>query len=149
MLTGQASADRLRAGNAIVAVVVEGLGYVGRPLATQAVSGGHEVVGYDTGAVRVKRPEAGESYVEDVSSCELSATLNCGRFCVSSKADVFTGIDVPVIAVPTPLRDGLPDPAYIEADSRTLARHLCRGSMVILESTSCPGNHPYAGTDLA
>lgn len=61
------------------------------------------MVGYDTDAVRVKRLEAGESYIEDVSSCELAAALNSGRFRLSSDADVCTGFEVAVIAVPTPL----------------------------------------------
>ena len=57
------------------AVVVAGLGYVGLPLAMRAVAVGHEVVGYDVDAVRVKRLEAGESYVEDVPADELAAAL--------------------------------------------------------------------------
>ena len=126
-------------GNAVAAIVVAGLGHVGLPLAIRAVSVGHEVVGYDTDAVRVKRLEAGESYVEDVSSCELATALNSGRFRLSSNADDCTGFDVAVIAVPTPLRDGLPDLAYIEAASRALALYLSPGSTVILESTSFPG----------
>jgi UDP-N-acetyl-D-glucosamine dehydrogenase len=44
-----------------------------------------------------------------------------------------------VIAAPTPLRDALPDLAYVEAASRTLSRYLRPGSTVILESTSYPG----------
>ncbi len=126
-------------GNAVAAIVVAGLGHVGLPLAIRAVSVGHEVVGYDTDAVRVKRLEAAESYVEDVSSCELATALNSGRFRLSSNADDCTGFDVAVIAVPTPLRNGLPDLAYIEAASRALARYLSPGSTVILESTSFPG----------
>jgi UDP-N-acetyl-D-glucosamine dehydrogenase len=40
---------------------------------------------------------------------------------------------------PTPLQDGLPHLAYIEAASQTLARYLRPGSTVILESMSFPG----------
>ena len=123
----------------MAAVVVAGLGHVGLPLAIRAVQVGHEVVGYDTDAVRVKRLEAGESYVEDVPSYELAAALNSGRFRLSSNADDCTAFDVAVITVPTPPRDGLPDLAYVEAASRTLARYLRPGSTVILESTSFPG----------
>jgi UDP-N-acetyl-D-glucosamine dehydrogenase len=118
---------------------VAGLGYVGLPLAIRAVSVGHEVVGYDTDAVRVKRLEAGGSYVEDVSERELAEALNSGRFRLSSNADVCTGFDVALITVPTLLRDGLPDLTCIEAASRTLARYLRPGSTVILESRSFPG----------
>ena len=62
------------------AVVVTGLGYVGLPLAMRAVAAGHDVAGYDTDPVRVKRLEAGESYVEDVPAGELAAALASGRF---------------------------------------------------------------------
>ena len=123
----------------VSAVVVAGLGYVGLPLAMRAVAAGHEVAGYDTDPIRVKRLEAGESYVEDVSDGELAAALESGRFRPSASADACAGFDVAVITVPTPLRDGLPDLAYVEAASRTLARYLRPGATVIVESTSYPG----------
>ena len=123
----------------VSAVVVAGLGYVGLPLALRAVAAGHEVVGYDTDLVRVKRLEAGESYVEDMTSCELAAALKSGRFRPSVNADACDGFDVAVITVPTPLRDGLPDLSCVEAASRTLARYLRSGATVIVESTSYPG----------
>ncbi|HEX3921233.1 MAG TPA: nucleotide sugar dehydrogenase [Streptosporangiaceae bacterium] len=121
------------------AVVVVGLGYVGLPLAMRAVAAGHDVTGYDTDAARVKRLEAGESYVEDVPAGELAWALASGRFRPSPEAGACAGFDVAVITVPTPLRDGRPDLGYVEAASRTLARHLRRGATVILESTSYPG----------
>ena len=121
------------------AVVVAGLGYVGLPLAMRAVAAGHQVAGYDADPVRVKRLEAGESYVEDVSAWELAAALESGRFRPSSDADACQGFDVAVITVPTPLRDGLPDLACVEAASRALARYLSPGATVIMESTSYPG----------
>ncbi len=126
-------------GTPVSAVVVAGLGYVGLPLAVRAVAAGHEVAGYDTDLVRVKRLEAGESYVEDVPSCELAAALESGRFRPSVNADACDGFDVAVITVPTPLRDGLPDLSCVEAASRTLARYLRPGATVIVESTSYPG----------
>jgi UDP-N-acetyl-D-glucosamine dehydrogenase len=120
-------------------VVVAGLGYVGLPLAMRAAAAGHEVAGYDTDPVRVKRLEAGESYVEDVPAGELAAALKSGRFRASANAEACDGFDVAVITVPTPLRDGLPDLACVEAASRTLARYLRPGATVIMESTSYPG----------
>jgi UDP-N-acetyl-D-glucosamine dehydrogenase len=123
----------------VSAVVLAGLGYVGLPLAMRAVAAGHDVTGYDTDVGRVKRLGAGESYVEDVTADEVAAALESGRFRPSSGADACAGFDVAVITVPTPLRDGRPDLGYVEAASRTLARHLRRGATVILESTSYPG----------
>ena len=121
------------------AVVVAGLGYVGLPLAIRAVAAGHQVTGYDTDLNRVKRLEAGESYVEDVPAGELAAALGTGRFRPSAHADACAGFDVALITVPTPLRDGLPDLACLEAASRTLACYLRPGATVIVESTSYPG----------
>ena len=121
------------------AVVVAGLGYVGLPLAMRAVVAGHHVTGYDTDAGRVKRLEAGESYVEDVPAGEVAAALESGRFRPSSSAGACAGFDVALITVPTPLRDGLPDLACLEAASRTLACYLRPGATVIVESTSYPG----------
>jgi UDP-N-acetyl-D-glucosamine dehydrogenase len=120
-------------------VVVAGLGYVVLPLAMRAVAAGHDVTGYDTDLTRVKRLEAGESYVEDVPADELAAALESGRFRPSVSEDACAGFDVAVITVPTPLRDGLPDLGYVEAASRTLARYLRPGATVILESTSYSG----------
>ena len=121
------------------AVVVAGLGYVGLPLAIRAVAAGHQVTGYDVDLNRVKRLEAGESYVEDVPAGELAAALGTGRFRPSAHADACAGFDVALITVPTPLRDGLPDLSCLEAASRTLACYLRPGATVIVESTSYPG----------
>ena len=57
-----------------------GQGYVGLPLAMRAVAGGYDVVGFDVDEDRVKRLDAGESYVEDVSDAALAAALDTGRY---------------------------------------------------------------------
>jgi UDP-N-acetyl-D-glucosamine dehydrogenase len=123
----------------MTAVVVAGLGYVGLPLALRAAQVGHQVVGYDTDVGRVKLLAAGESYIEDVPAGQLTVALRNGAFQPFSDADACAGFDVGVIAVPTPLQDGLPDLTYIESAARTLARHLRPGATVIVESTSYPG----------
>jgi len=120
-------------------VVVAGLGYVGLPLAVRAAQAGHRVVGYDIDQARVKRLEAGESYIEDVPAGQLAQVLASGSFAPSSLARSCAGFDVGVITVPTPLRDGLPDLTYVESATCTLARFLRPGATVIVESTSYPG----------
>lgn len=123
----------------VTTVVVVGLGYVGLPLAMRAVAVGHRVVGYDTDRARVKSLEAGESYIEDVSSGELKWALEGGRFRPSADPSVCAAFDVAVVAAPTPLRDGLPDLTYLEDSASTLARYLRPGGTVVIESTSYPG----------
>ncbi|MDI2124558.1 nucleotide sugar dehydrogenase [Yinghuangia seranimata] len=120
-------------------VVVAGQGYVGLPLAVRAAQVGHDVVGYDVDARRVKLLTAGESYVEDVPSADLVEVIGAGRYRPTGDEADLRGFDVAVVTVPTPLREGTPDLSYIEECSRTLARHLRPGATVVLESTTFPG----------
>jgi UDP-N-acetyl-D-glucosamine dehydrogenase len=120
-------------------VVVIGQGYVGLPLAMRAVEAGHNVVGLEIDASKLKKLQAGESYVEDISSEQLQNALATSRYEASSQARSCAGFDVSVITVPTPLRDGNPDLSYIEEAARALSRYLRPGATVILESTTYPG----------
>lgn len=120
-------------------VLILGQGYVGLPLAVRAVEVGHDVVGYDPDADKIKRLAAGESYVEDVECGVLEAMLASGRYRPSSDQDDCAGFDVAVITVPTPLRDGVPDVSYIESAAKTVGDNLCPGNTVVLESTTYPG----------
>jgi len=120
-------------------VVIVGQGYVGLPLAMEAVGAGHNVTGYDTNAARVARVMAGDSYVEDVPSEVVRDALASGRYRATCEAKGCTGFDVAVITVPTPLREGNPDLADIESSARTLARFVRPGTIVVLESTTYPG----------
>ncbi|MFE2552126.1 nucleotide sugar dehydrogenase [Streptomyces sp. NPDC059355] len=120
-------------------VVVVGQGYVGLPLAIRAAEVGHQVIGYDVDARRVKSLAAGESYVEDVSSERLTRALERGSYQATELARDCGGFDVAVVTVPTPLQDGAPDLRYIEESAHTLARFLRPGATVILESTTYPG----------
>jgi UDP-N-acetyl-D-glucosamine dehydrogenase len=120
-------------------LLVIGQGYVGLPLALAAVDAGFCVVGFDTDPGRIKRLAAADSYVEDVSDETLSGALATGRYRPTSDEADCDGFDVAVIDVPTPLRDGQPHLAHVEAAATMVARHLRPGATVILESTTYPG----------
>jgi UDP-N-acetyl-D-glucosamine dehydrogenase len=120
-------------------VVIAGQGYVGLPLAVRAAQVGHDVVGYDVDAGRVKQLSAGESYVEDIPSADVRAIIDAGRYKATAEPRELSGFDIAVITVPTPLREGVPDLSYIEDCARTLARFLRPGAAVVLESTTYPG----------
>jgi UDP-N-acetyl-D-glucosamine dehydrogenase len=120
-------------------LVVVGQGYVGLPLAMRAVDAGWSVVGFEVDDDRAKRLAAGESFAEDVPSRAVAAALASGRYQVSTDAGAMAGFGVAVIAVPTPLRSGQPDLSHVEQAAQTVARHVSRGSTVIVESTSYPG----------
>ncbi|WP_299540813.1 nucleotide sugar dehydrogenase [uncultured Streptomyces sp.] len=123
-------------------VLVAGQGYVGLPLAMAAVDAGHSVTAYEPDGERCSRLWEADSYVEDVSSGRLMAALTTGRYVpVADPAAVAPEWDVAVIAVPTPLRDGMPDLGCVRAAGVLLGRGLCGGrhQTVVLESTTHPG----------
>jgi len=115
------------------------LGYVGLSLAMRAVEAGHQVVGYDSDVRRVQLLGSGISYVEDVPSEQLAAAVTSRAFRPSADAQACASFDIAIIAVPTPLRAGVPDLRHLEAAACTLARYLRVGATVIVESTSYPG----------
>ena len=116
--------------------VIVGQGYVGLPVAMRAVEVGMTVVGLDVDAVRISALRSGESYVDDISSTQLTEAIETGRYLASSDYDDAEGFDVAVITVPTPLREGLPDISYIESAGESLATRLTPGATVVLESTT-------------
>ncbi|MHA0289050.1 nucleotide sugar dehydrogenase [Mycobacterium sp. C3-094] len=120
-------------------VVVVGQGYVGLPLSVRAAQVGHHVVAYDIDESRIKRLQVGESYIEDISDDVLNDILASGTFHPSSEARACAAFDIAIIAVPTPLREGVPDLRYIEQSAETLGRYLRPGATVVVESTTYPG----------
>jgi nucleotide sugar dehydrogenase len=119
--------------------LVVGQGYVGLPVAMRAVDAGFDVVGFDANANKVKRLNAGDSYVEDIADEVVREALATGRYRAVSDLDEVEAFDVAVISVPTPLREGAPDLGYIEAAAAAVGAKLRPGATVILESTTYPG----------
>lgn len=120
-------------------VAIMGQGYVGLPLAVAAVEAGHDVIGFEPDSARFKRLCVGDSYVEDVPEKTLQAALKTGRYRPTQKNELLADFDVAVIAVPTPLRDGIPELDAVRKTTESLACNLRKGALVILESTSHPG----------
>ena len=55
-----------------------GLGYVGLPLAIQAVRSGFRVTGYDTSEEKVAGLMAGRSHIDDMTDAEVAEMLAAG-----------------------------------------------------------------------
>lgn len=120
-------------------LVVAGQGYVGLPLALRAVEVGFDVVGIDSDQDRIKRLSTGESYLEVVEPNRLAAALTTGRYHPTTDYDQSSGFDYAVIAVPSPLKEGVPDLTCISGAAHSLAGHVRSGCCVVLESTTYPG----------
>lgn len=120
-------------------VVIVGLGYVGLPLAQEAVRSGLTVIGFDVNVGVVQGLNAGRSHVDDLADADISEMLS-GGFRATTDASAIAGANVAVICVPTPLSDaGGPDLRAVRAATRTIADELDPGMLVVLESTTYPG----------
>jgi len=120
-------------------LAVVGLGYVGLPLAKQAVASGLSVVGFDLSERVITGLNAGKSHVDDLSDEDVAEMLTKG-FRATSDPAVLGAAGAVVICVPTPLDDsGGPDLAAVIGASTTVAAELTAGQLVVLESTTYPG----------
>src|ERR1039457_6479296 len=130
--------EKIRSHTARVGVV--GLGYVGLPLAVEFARAGFAVTGIDVLAEKVRRVNAGDSYVGDIPSAVLGPLVESGRLRATTDFAAVRELDTINICVPTPLRKTKdPDMSFIVASCQEVARHLHSGMLVILESTTYPG----------
>src|SRR6201985_3391525 len=123
-----------------VNVVIIGLGYVGLPLAQEAVRVGLNVTGLDIRQSTVDGLNAGRSHVDDLSDADIAAMVAGGFRAASDVADIAPLRDVTFIWLPTPLSesDG-PDLTAVKSATETAAKLLKPGALVVLESTTYPG----------
>jgi UDP-N-acetyl-D-glucosamine dehydrogenase len=101
---------------------------------------GYHVVGLDIDPRKLEAIEAGRSYIQDVTSADVSETVSQGLFGATSDYRQLRDTDVILICVPTPF-DSMKAPQldYIEQAARGIADHLRPQQLVILQSTTYPG----------
>jgi UDP-N-acetyl-D-glucosamine dehydrogenase len=121
-------------------VCIVGLGYVGLPLAETFAWGGYPVLGFDIDAEKVKKLRTGQSYIGHISSQRVAELVSTGRFEATSDPARFADADAIIICVPTPLTEARePDLSCIINTGEAICKHLRRGQLVVLESTTYPG----------
>lgn len=117
-----------------------GLGYVGLPLAVEFARSGFSVTGIDVDPDKVISLDKGISYIPDVESEVLGELVVKKRLKATADFGVLKEVDTINICVPTPLRKTRePDISYIISATEEIAKHLHKGQLVILESTTYPG----------
>ena len=130
--------ERLVRRDAAVAVI--GLGYVGLPLVLASHAAGYRVIGVDLDPEKIRRLDAGESYIRHIAQSEIAELVASGRFRATTDEAALGQADIILICVPTPLTvNREPDMRYVEGTARAIARHLRPGQLVVLESTTYPG----------
>src|SRR5215831_18996946 len=75
--SAQVLADKIRTRTARVGIV--GLGYVGLPLAVEFAKAGFTVTGIDVSEDKVRRVNAGDSYVGDIPTATLAPLVQSGK----------------------------------------------------------------------
>src|SRR4051794_15775606 len=136
--TAEILAGKIRARTARVGIV--GLGYVGLPLAVEFARAGFSVTGIDISAEKVRRMNAGESYIGDIPTSTLAPLVESGKLRATTDFAAVLELDTINICVPTPLRKTKdPDMSFIVSSCQEMARHFHAGMLVILESTTYPG----------
>ena len=121
-------------------IAVVGLGYVGLPLAIQFARADVTVLGLDIDAAKVDSINQARSYIKHISSEAIKEVVKRDRLCASTDFNRVREVEAVIICVPTPLsRNREPDISFILDTGRTIAPHLSKGTLIVLESTTYPG----------
>ncbi|RPH95113.1 nucleotide sugar dehydrogenase [candidate division KSB1 bacterium] len=126
--------------NRSLKVGVVGMGYVGLPLAVEFARKKIHVTGIELSTDKVKRLNAGDSYVLDVNADELKTHVQNGLITATTDYSVIRDLDAISICVPTPLnKTGDPDISFIVSARDEILKYAHPGLLIILESTTYPG----------
>jgi len=119
---------------------VVGLGYVGLPLAVELAKAGFHATGIDLDPRKIQAIHDGRSYIPDVSTADVMELTQIGKLDATTDFAIVQELDTINICVPTPLRKTKdPDMSYIVSAVEAIARHLHKGMLIVLESTTYPG----------
>jgi len=121
-------------------ISIVGLGYVGLPLSLQFAHSGVTVIGLDVDSAKVEHIHAGRSYIKHIPSEVIEEMVKAHKFSATTDFSRVKETEAVIICVPTPLnKNREPDISYILDTGKNIARHLQKGMLVVLESTTYPG----------
>lgn len=121
-------------------ISIVGLGYVGLPLSLQFAHSGVTVIGLDVDSAKVEQIHAGRSYIKHIPSEVIEEMVKAHKFSASTDFSHVKEVEAIIICVPTPLnKNREPDISYITETGKSIAPHLAKGTLVVLESTTYPG----------
>ncbi|HXU78884.1 MAG TPA: nucleotide sugar dehydrogenase [Methylomirabilota bacterium] len=121
-------------------ITVIGLGYVGLPLCLQFARKGVSVLGLDVDGAKVESINRGSSYIRHVRDEAIEPLVRAGTLSASTDFSKIKQTEAIIICVPTPLnKNREPDLSFILGTGKSIAPHLRRGMLVVLESTTYPG----------
>ncbi|GIP16501.1 UDP-N-acetyl-D-galactosamine dehydrogenase [Paenibacillus montaniterrae] len=118
-----------------IKISIIGLGYVGLPIAV-AFAKKVKVIGFDISESKISLYKSGVDPTKEVGNDVIKKT----NVIFTSNEEDLKSANFHIVAVPTPVKsDNTPDLTPIKSASKTLARNLSKGSIVVFESTVYPG----------
>jgi UDP-N-acetyl-D-galactosamine dehydrogenase len=118
-------------------IAVVGLGYVGLPLAV-AFARQAEVIGFDISEKKITELQQGIDATGEVSRDQLQSV----SMTYTRDPEQLATARFFIVSVPTTIDQARkPDLRPVESASRTIGRHLQRGSIVVYDSTDYPGEN--------
>lgn len=130
--------EKIKSKKAVVGVV--GLGYVGLPLGLEFAIKGFKTIGFDVDPTKVDFLSRGETYIKHISAEKINKAKSTQNFEATTNFSRLTETDAIIICVPTPLNEHRePDMTYVKNSAEIVAKHLRKGQLISLESTTYPG----------
>jgi UDP-N-acetyl-D-glucosamine dehydrogenase len=121
-------------------IAIVGLGYVGLPLSLQFARSGVSVLGLDVDPAKIENLNAGRSYIKHIESSAIAEHVKAKMFEASADFSRIREVEAVIICVPTPLnKNREPDISFIINTGKSIAPHLHKGILIVLESTTYPG----------
>ena len=89
---------------------------------------------------KVDLVNAGSNYIGDIVDDDLKHIVESGMLRATNDFSFVRDVDFIAICVPTPLDEHQqPDISYVRSSAEEIAKHMTKGTMVVLESTTYPG----------
>ena len=123
-----------------IKIGIIGCGYVGLPLALRFADVGQRVTGFDLDKTKVKKLNAGQSYIQHIRADKIDEHVKAKHFGATTDFSKLRQMDAVLICVPTPLDERRePDLTYVKQTAEAIAPNLQRKQLIVLESTTYPG----------
>ena len=131
--------EKINTNKFIVGII--GMGYVGLPLALEFAAKGIKVIGFDLDPSKVKSiNKEKKSYIKHIPSGKIKDQVDRKTLTATADFSKLSVPDVVIICVPTPLNvNREPDLSYVMNSTKEIAKHLRKGQLISLESTTYPG----------
>ncbi len=130
--------EKIKERDASIGII--GLGYVGLPLVREFHKAGFNITGFDVDPQKVDMLNKGKSYIRHITSESIKNLIVDRRFKATTDFTDLKDMDCIIICVPTPLnKHREPDLSFVFNTTRSIAGHLRKGQLIILESTTYPG----------